>query len=392
MSTPSQPIRFEDDRFLEGPALRWSLSHLSELAATIRVGRGAAAPVPFPTGGSEVQHEIDALAFTDLEGRPRRWRESLQETCSDAILVLHRGRCVYESYPGALRSDGLHACFSVTKSYVATLAAVLVHEGTLDERRSIGHYLPAVAGSAFADATLRQVMDMQVGIAYEENYADPHTDFWSYARAAGLRPRGPDNRGPPGVHEFLRLLRKNGDHGSAFAYKTVNTDVLSWVMTEVCREPLDQLLSRRLWSRIGCEQDARLIVDPTGIAMAGAGLNACLRDLARFGELMRCEGSWQSTQVIPAAVVADIRRGSDRGRFAAAGYALLSGYSYRSMWWITHNEIGAFEARGIHGQRLYISPQAQLVIARFGSHPVAANAANDPLTMPAFLALARHLS
>jgi CubicO group peptidase (beta-lactamase class C family) len=125
--------------------------------------------------------------------------------------------------------------------------------------------------------------------------------------------------------------------------------------------------------------------------MGGAGLAATLRDLARFGELMRCEGASRDQQVVPASVVADIRRGGDPEMFAKADYTLLSGYSYRDMWWVTHNEHGAFEARGIHGQRLYVAPGAEMVVARFASHPIASSAANDPITMPALLALGRML-
>jgi CubicO group peptidase (beta-lactamase class C family) len=94
---------------------------------------------------------------------------------------------------------------------------------------------------------------------------------------------------------------------------------------------------------------------------------------------------------VPAAVVADIRRGSDPAKFAKAGYTLLPGYSYRSMWWVAHDELDAFEARGIHGQRLYIAPKAQMVVARFASHPIASSAANDPVTLPALRALGRML-
>jgi len=132
-------------------------------------------------------------------------------------------------------------------------------------------------------------------------------------------------------------------------------------------------------------------VDSAGVAMGGAGLAATLRDLARFGELMRCQGTYRNRQVIPEAVVADIRRGGDRNVFAAAGYALLGGYSYRDMWWITHNEHDAFEARGIYGQRLYVAPGADMVVARFASHPIASSAGNDPITIPALLALGRLL-
>jgi CubicO group peptidase (beta-lactamase class C family) len=107
--------------------------------------------------------------------------------------------------------------------------------------------------------------------------------------------------------------------------------------------------------------------------------------------MLRRDGEWHGAQVVPEAVVADIRRGGDPEKFAPAGYALLPGYSYRSMWWVSHNELEAFEGRGIHGQRLYIAPRADMVIARFASHPVAASAANDPITLPAFLALGRML-
>lgn len=61
------------------------------------------------------------------------------------------------------------------------------------------------------------------------------------------------------------------------------------------------------------------------------------------------------------------------------------------MWWVSHNEHGAFMARGVHGQALYVDPLAEMVIARFASHPVASNTANDPTSLPAYEAVARYL-
>jgi CubicO group peptidase (beta-lactamase class C family) len=298
---------------------------------------------------------------------------------------------VYERYFGALQPHRPHACFSITKSYAATLAATLIHEGVLDEARAVPFYLPEMAASAYGDATLRQVLDMQVGVDYSELYSDPKAHIWDYSRAGGLRARPRDYAGPGNYYDYLVTLRKAGTHGAVFDYKTVNTEVLCWVMTRVTGVPLPELLSDRIWSRLGCEEDGYLAVDSIGVAMGGGGLSATLRDMARFGELMRCEGSWRGSQVIPAAVVADIRRGADPAKFAPAGYTFLPGYSYRNMWWVAHNDLGVFEGRGIHGQRLYVSPQAQTVIARFCSHPIATSAANDPVTLPAFAALCRFL-
>jgi CubicO group peptidase (beta-lactamase class C family) len=384
-------IGFADDRFLEFPQIRWSLSHMRELMPTVGVWRGGMAASDLGRAVASRAAEIDQLRFDRLDGSSCRWGQSLPDTYTDGIVALHRGRIVYERYFGALQPQLPHACFSVTKSYAATIAAALVHEGVLDESRPVPYYVPELAASAYADATLRDVLNMQVGVAHSELYSDPATQFWNYARAAGFCPRAPDYRGPAGLHEYLIGLRQQGAHGEAFTYKSVNTEVLCWAMQRVTGAPLAELLSQRLWSQLGCEEDAYISVDPLGVAMGGAGLAASLRDLARFGELLRCEGARGDRQLIPAAVIADIRRGADRAKFSRAGYALLSGYSYRNMWWVTHNEHDAFEARGIHGQRLYIAPVAELVVARFASHPIASSAANDPITMPALTALGRLL-
>jgi CubicO group peptidase (beta-lactamase class C family) len=384
-------IRFQDDRFLQFPQIRWTLSHMRELAPTAQVWRGAGAPSDLGVAPQGLEASIDALAFVDMRGQSLSWAQSLQRTYTDGIVVLHRGQRIYERYFGALQAQRPHACFSITKSYAATLAATLLHERALDETKTVSHYLPEMRGTAYEDATLREVLDMQIGVEYSEAYADPKAHIWDYGRAGGLRPRGPDYSGPGNFYEYLRTLRKEGAHGAAFAYKTINTEVMCWVMKRVTGIAFEHMLSERIWSKIGCEEDGYLTVDTIGVAMGGGGLSASLRDLCRFGELMRREGAWGGQQVLPAEVIADIRRGADPEKFALAGYTLLPGYSYRNMWWVSHNMLGVFEGRGIHGQRLYIAPKAELVIARFCSHPVATSAANDPITLPAFAAMSQLL-
>jgi CubicO group peptidase (beta-lactamase class C family) len=388
---PAKQIRFADDRFFEFPQIRWSLAHMRELAPTAAIWRGNAAPSDLGAVPRDLAPSIDALAFADMHGRKLSWAQSLKDTYTDGIVVLHRGRRIYERYFGALQAHRPHACFSITKSYAATLAATLLHERALDETKAVSYYLPEMIGTAFEDASLRHVLDMQIGVKYSELYADPKAHIWDYARAGGMRPRPPGYQGSDNFYEYLRTLRKEGAHGAAFAYKTVNTEVLCWVMKRVTGAALEELLSRRIWSQIGCEEDGYLTVDSIGVAMGGGGMSASLRDLCRFGELLRCEGAWHGKQVIPAEVIADIRRGAEPAKFAMAGYTLLPGYSYRNMWWVSHNELGVFEARGIHGQRLYIAPKAELVIARFCSHPIATSAANDPVTLPAFAAMSQLL-
>lgn len=87
----------------------------------------------------------------------------------------------------------------------------------------------------------------------------------------------------------------------------------------------------------------------------------------------------------------NIKTGGNKKVFAKAGYKTLVGGSYRSMWWVFHNKHGAFAARGVHGQTIYVDPLAQMVIVRFSSFPTAANAQIDPTTLPAFQAVAEYL-
>ena len=387
---PDKRVIFGVHDTLDFPQIRWSLCHTRETVPTVNVWRGDGPPGVLPQAPRDA--DIEALAFTGLDGRQHRWEQALWVTYTDGILVLHKGRRVYERYFGILQPHVPHSCFSITKSYACTLAAMLAHEGVLDTGRTIPHWLPEMKGTAYEDATLRQVMDMQVGVKYSEAYADPRADIWDYARAGGLKPRPAGYDGPGNFYEYLVTLRKEGRHGEAFAYKTVNTEVLSWVMKRATGTGLAQMLSDRIWSPLGCEQDAYITVDTIGVPMGGGGLSATLRDMARFGEMLRREGEWNGRQVVPAAVVADIRNGDDPKKFEKAGYTLIPGYSYRGMWWVTHNEHGGFEGRGIHGQRLYVAPAADLVVARFGSHPVAASAAHDPITVPMLVALGRLLS
>jgi len=298
---------------------------------------------------------------------------------------------VYERYFGVLTPEGQHGAMSVTKTFVGTLAALLAAEGTLDPGRKVAEYVPELAASAFGDATVRQLMDMTTGIRFSEDYADPEAEVWAHAAAGNPLPKPADYAGPRSYYEFLATVRPEGRHGEAFHYRTANTDALGWVLARVSGRNVAQLLSERIWSRLGAEQDAYMSVDSIGTPFAGGGLNAGLRDLARFGEMVRNRGRYHGEQILPPEVVDDIRRGASREDFAKAGYRLLPGWSYRNMWWVTHGAHGAFMARGVHGQALYIDPAAEMVIARFASHPVAGNAANDPTTLPAFEALGRHL-
>ena len=387
---PDKLIRLHDTTSWRFPGIRWSFSHQRELTATANVRRGPARASDLPRA---LRQDLDAVSFTTQDGRPMTWAQSLGENYTDGVLILHRGRIVYETYLGALDAQTPHLAMSITKSFVGLFAAIQAHAGSLDPNKRVPHYLPELAGTAYGDATVRQVMDMTIGVRYSENYTDPNAEIFAYTAACGIAPRRSDYKGPDSILEFLQALKKQDQHGEAFAYKTCNTEVLGWIVQRVAGAPFAKILSEQLWQNLGVEEDAYVLVDRNGFAMCGGGLNMTLRDMARFGEMMRMHGVAGGKQIVPEAVVADIAGGADRGHFAKAGYTTLHGWSYRNQWWVAHDEFGAYTARGIHGQVIWIAPRAEVVIARFASHPTAANG-NGPLdrvSLPAYAAIARHL-
>lgn len=384
---PDKLITFDNPAGGVYPRTRWSFSHVRETVPTRNVWRGGGQPSPL----AAAPRDLDGLPFKTLGGVDMTFGQMITGTYTDGILVLHRGRVVYEKYFGALTPERPHLAMSVTKSFVGTLAAIMVAEGALDPAAPVTRYIPELKDGAYGDATVRQVMDMTIGVHYSENYADPKAEIWDYARAGGMLTQGPNYTGPKSFYEFLGTLKKEGAHDEAFAYKTVNAEVLAWILRRASQKSLADLMSEKIWRRIGAEEDAYFMVDRIGTESGGGGLNTTLRDLARFGETMRNDGRANGQQAIPKAVVEDIRRGGDRAKFVKAGYPLLQGWSYRDMWWVTHNAHGAFMARGIHGQSIYVDPKAEMVIVRYAAHPIAANGANDPLTLPAFDAVANYL-
>ena len=393
---PDRVVRAADMSHFTFPSSRWAFANMRQLLPTTRIwrGRGPSSVLPDATSPA-LEAAIDAVSFTPIGGSATMtWRESLDANYTDAIVVLHRGRVVYERYFGVMAPHRVHMAMSVTKSYTGTMAAMLVHAGELDETKPAAYYVPEMAGTAYDGASVRDVMDMRIGVAYSENYADPNAGIWEHARAGGSFPRPAGYSGATSYYGFLCTLKQDGPHGRDFFYKTVNTDLLGWIIRRVTGRTYGELLEEWFWQPLGCEEDACMLVDSEGTEFAGGGLNATVRDLARFGEAMRLAGEgepFNGKTIVPPAVVHDVRTKGSVDAFKANGPPTLPGGAYRSMWWVLNNAHGAYAARGIHGQAIVIDPKAQVVIARFGSHPLAANVNFDPTSLPAFEAVARWL-
>src|SRR6056297_3136809 len=392
---PDKMITQPDSVYFSFPRLRWSVCHLREFRPTEEISRGLGAPVPLPypspAAFADLRQQIDALTFTPQDSDiPMTWEASLYTNYTDGMLILHKGTVVYERYFGCLEEDGKHAIMSMTKSFTGLLAEIMVVEGALDDMALVRDIIPEIGDSAFATATVREVMDMTTGVKYSENYADPNADIWLYSRAASPLPKPEGYEGPDGYWEYLQQVEPEGNHGDAFHYKTINSDMLGWIISRVSGKPVTELASDRLWRRMGTEQDAYQTVDGKGVPFAGGGITAGLRDLGRLGQLMLNEGELNGERLFPAEVVEKIRAGGDRSKFGS-GFPTFGAGSYTSQWWVLHNDHGAFAARGVHGQTIYVDPTAEMVLVRLASYPRAQNGFIDPTSLPAYQAVAEFL-
>ena len=391
---PDKLITQPDSNYFSFPKLRWSVCHLREFLPTEEISRGIGAPVPLAyLPHPELTHmarEIDALTFTPMNGgKAMTWEQSLLANYTDGMLIIHKGRVVYERYLGCLKEDGKHAIMSMTKSITGLLAQILVAEGALDDTLLVRDIIPEIGNSAFASATVRQVMDMTTGVKYSEDYSDPNADIWLYSRAASPLPKPEGYSGPDGYWAYLQQVQPEGNHGDAFHYKTINSDMLGWIISRVTDKSVTELASERLWRPMGAEQDAYQTVDGKGVPFAGGGVTAGLRDLGRLGLLMLNGGEINGKRLFPAEVVKQILAGGDRSKFG--GFPTLANGSYTSQWWVFHNEHGAFAARGVHGQTIYVDPKAEMVLVRLASFPQAQNGFIDPTSLPAYQTVAEYL-
>jgi len=367
------------------PHSTWGFTHVDSLIPV--------APIPTAAPTALAQGEALDLSRVSLEwnGRRQSVSEALSETHTDGFLVLKDGAIAASSYLNQAPEDR-HIVFSVSKSITASLAGVLVDQGLLDPDAPVTAYVPDVKGSAYADATVRHVLDMTVSIRFVEDYLDPLGDVARYRVAMGWNPPGAVT-GVDGLHRFVAGLPKaDHPHGERFHYVSPNSDLLGWIMERASGETIANLLSRHVWQPMAMAQDAFITVDRHGAARTAGGICTSLGDLARFGEMMRNGGTWHGRRIIPERWVDDILRNGDPAAWAKGDLvALFPEGRYRSKWYLADRSTNVLCAIGIHGQWIYIDHAAGMVGVKQSSQPIPADDAMDHQTLALFRAIAREI-
>ncbi len=366
--------------------LGWRILNSNRLFPMARISRGEGPISLLPRGEALAVEKLTVMAD---QGDVLPMTEVWDQTGVDATLVMHRGKVVFESYLGDMSATRQHPMFSCTKSVVGLLVEDLIHASHIDPSAPASVYLPELSHSPVGSATIRQLLDMRANFMFSDKpKADGQVQV-DYIMGLGFLPRPPAYTGANGAYELLENARPMGAHGGPFRYDNGSTDTLGWILRRITNKSLDALISEKIWSKLGAEQDASMLVDTAGIEWAGAGMAACLRDFARLGEMLRARGRFNGQQLFPENVLTTIMQGGDTQVFAA-GAGVPAGGSYKSQWWFNHDRHGSFGCRGQYGQRIWIAPKAETMIAQFAIDPTLT--ALEPLRLRGFQAIADAVS
>jgi CubicO group peptidase (beta-lactamase class C family) len=348
------------------PYVRWSFVNVAELvpSAAIEAASGQSEP-PLADPAWLLGEKIE------LSGGVTTVGAFLQSCDTDAFVVMKSGKVVADHHSPLHRSDDRHIIFSISKSLTAILAGILEDEGKLDPAAPVTEYVPEMALSAYADVTVRQVLDMRISVAIDETYLDPMSAYGRYRRAMLWNPPLPGEE-PETMLDFLASLEKaEGPHGGPFRYRSPNSDLLGIIVERASGQRYADFMRDRLWRGIGAHSSGLVTVDSAGTARAAGGVSMTVRDLARVGEMMRLGGIGPNGRVVSERWVHDTLEKGDRDAWKAGDFPhLFNDGSYRNKWYSSGLPSGAFCAIGIHGQWLYVDPAAEVTIMRFSSQPI----------------------
>lgn len=372
------------------PYNRWSYQHMRSVFPS--------APVRTSDTVRPLQVEIDpAITGLDVaraDGTVADFPTFLRETYTDSFLVATADRLVYEFYSNGMHPAQPHQMMSVTKSFAGLFALMAHADGLIDLSRPVGEVITELSGaSAFAEATVGEVLDMTNSFDFREDYADPTSGIAQYGTALGWLEL-PGVSAPDSLYEFLATCTKDPRyaHGEIFSYQTPKTDVLNWITNRATGQSFQDQMSDSLWSKLGTEAPTYVLLDRSGTLVAGGGLNAAPRDLARFAIMVLNGGTIAGATILAPAIIETLETGGSREKFsrgpAAVGAWAGGDWSYRAQWWIRHTPgREAITAIGVHGQWIYVDRLRGIAIVKQSSQPVSSDDAMDAFVLNAFDAI-----
>ena len=348
------------------PVCKWAFHHVREIVPSAEIRNN-------PTDIWELQAQSPPFDTSELSSL-------IEETSTDAVVIAHDKKLIFESYHNGMKTDDQHILFSVSKSLLGLIAGCLIRDGIITESQLITDHLPEMNGTAYDQATIRDALDMRIGVYFDEDYTAIEGPIIDYRYAANWNPT-PQGKVSITLKSFLISLKQSdGSHGQDFHYTSPNTDLLAWLFERASGKRYSDLLSDYLWKPIGCERSAYITVDRIGGMRAAGGVCMTPRDLARIGMLVAQNGMKDTKNIVPTGWIEDIYKSGDQKAWSNGSFKDFfksRKMHYRSKWYVCNAMDQLLFGFGIHGQYLFIDRDRKLSIAWLSSE---GDPLNDQLT------------
>lgn len=356
------------------PFNAFTFTRTDKIFPTLIISPGGEPFAPLAYAADQV--DMASLIVTDpATGKSVSADELLNDRIRNSGLILiHKGKVIHESYRNGLQRDVRHIAMSASKSFIGMLTQIAIQKGLLSENDLVSKYVPELSGKdAWADVTVRHVLDMRDGMKFVEDYEDSESDVRRQDRAIGWRQRREGD--PEGLRDFVsqNLDEKLYPAGRVFNYASIQTDILGMAIEGASGKPLEVFFEAELWSKLGAEFPAGMGTDGFGQPIVQGTISMTLPDFARAAILILNKGqNYRGEQIVKEEFFTDILTSR---RELADAYSYFDSTSlnahYRSQFWVNDIWNKQFLMNGVHGQIAFFDFKRDFAMVGFGSYPVA---------------------
>ena len=305
-------------------------------------------------------------------------QQFLKDSWTTGLIVIQNDEIALEDYYLGNSAVTQNISWSMAKSFISALIGIAVNEGHIKSiEQSVDAYATSLEGSGYEGVSIKNVLQMSSGVAFNEDYGDFYSDINRWGRDFSLG---------NSQDAFAATLKNDIEPGTVNHYVSINTHVLGMVLTQATGRSITDYMQEKLYNPMGMEHDGLWIIDGQGMEMALGGLNLTLRDFAKLGSLYLHDGTFNGQQIVPSSWVADSRTMDQPHLLPGNDF----GYGYQ--WWMVGGDSGEFMAMGVYGQYIYINPETNTVIVKNSANPFYNDTSYIPSSDFAHLALFRALS
>ena len=376
--TPTKQNAFVSRDPMELEEIEYSFIHMDEYLPT-KIVEKANQPFVF----SRIEN-ISLPADFVHNGTTYNTMKYIDSSYTQGFIFIKNDSIQYENYWREQKEDLQHISWSMAKSYISALFGIAMEEGFIENiDQTVDEYLPELKDSGYEGVKIKDVLQMSSGIKFDETYSDSQSDIQQYWTGF-VSGKSQD--------EFAGTLINERTPGTYNKYVSIDTHVLGMIIVRSTGKSLTDYLQEKLWKPIGCEFDAYWLADGKGMEMANGGLNACLRDFAKFGRLYLNKGNWNGKQIVPTAWYDASISSNEEHLQPGSENSSDPGMGYGYQWWIPEGNEGEFMAIGVFNQHIYINPTMNTIIVKNSANKNYYDGNNPYASTRTHLALYRKLA